>query len=173
MGCLVRFGYTARPPPPVILPAAAFASLCLGGASRRASPFGLALPPAVRGGCCSCLRALSYDMSSATGGGPCSIGRHLDDLASRGTPQRRIEALRDSRDPGRFVVAIAASATKVSVRRGAGNATRVVRATSARRALLAARPPSSSVARRRLAVPFVRRASRPCCSRRSAGAGRD
>ncbi len=35
-----------RPPPPVILPGAAFASLCLAGASRRASPFGLALPPA-------------------------------------------------------------------------------------------------------------------------------
>ncbi|NNE17370.1 MAG: hypothetical protein HKN10_02725 [Myxococcales bacterium] len=28
-------------------PGAAFAALCLAGASRRASPFGLALPPAV------------------------------------------------------------------------------------------------------------------------------
>jgi len=38
--------YTARPPPPVILPAAPGALLGLGGASRRASPCGLALPPA-------------------------------------------------------------------------------------------------------------------------------
>jgi len=44
---LVWFGYTARPPPPVILPGAAFAALCLAGALRRASPFRLALPPAV------------------------------------------------------------------------------------------------------------------------------
>ncbi len=44
VGCVVWFGYTARPPPPVVLPAAACASLCLGGALRRASPFGLALP---------------------------------------------------------------------------------------------------------------------------------
>ena len=29
---LVRFSYTARPPPPVILPGAAFALLCLAGA---------------------------------------------------------------------------------------------------------------------------------------------
>ena len=36
-----------RLPPPVILPAAAFAVLRLGGALRRASPVGLALPPAV------------------------------------------------------------------------------------------------------------------------------
>ncbi len=43
-----------RPPPPVILPGAAFASLCLAGASRRASPFRLALPRVggeVGGGC--------------------------------------------------------------------------------------------------------------------------
>ena len=39
-----------RPPPPVILPGAAFASLCLAGASRRASPFGLALPRMAWGG---------------------------------------------------------------------------------------------------------------------------
>ncbi len=38
-----------RPPPPVILPGAAFASLCLAGASRRASPFGLALPRVLGG----------------------------------------------------------------------------------------------------------------------------
>ena len=44
VGWVVRFNYTARPPPPVILPGAAFAALCLAGASRRASPFGLALP---------------------------------------------------------------------------------------------------------------------------------
>ncbi len=44
-----------RPPPPVILPGAAFAALCLAGASRRASPFGLALPPAVGEGWWSCL----------------------------------------------------------------------------------------------------------------------
>jgi hypothetical protein len=47
IGCVLRFDYTARPPPPVVLPAAAGASLCLGGASRRASPCGLARPPAV------------------------------------------------------------------------------------------------------------------------------
>ena len=44
VGLVVWFGYTARPPPPVILPAAAGAALRLGGALRRASPFGLALP---------------------------------------------------------------------------------------------------------------------------------
>ena len=44
---VVGFGYTARPPPPVVLPGAAGASLRLAGALRRASPFGLALPPAV------------------------------------------------------------------------------------------------------------------------------
>ncbi len=38
-----------RPPPPVILPGAAVALLRLAGALRRASPFGLALPPAVLG----------------------------------------------------------------------------------------------------------------------------
>ncbi len=46
VGRVVRLGCTARPPPPGILPAAPCASLGLGGASRRASPFGLA------GGCC-------------------------------------------------------------------------------------------------------------------------
>jgi hypothetical protein len=40
-------GYTTRTPPPVILPGAAGAALRLAGALRRASPFGLALPPAV------------------------------------------------------------------------------------------------------------------------------
>ncbi len=32
VGGVVRFSYTARPPPPVILPGAAFAALCLAGA---------------------------------------------------------------------------------------------------------------------------------------------
>ena len=36
--------HPTRPPPPVVLPAAPFASLGLGGALRRASPCGLALP---------------------------------------------------------------------------------------------------------------------------------
>ena len=43
-GCVVWFNRTARPPPPVILPAAPGASRWLGGALRQASPFGLALP---------------------------------------------------------------------------------------------------------------------------------
>jgi hypothetical protein len=54
--CVVWFNFTARPPPPVILPAAPGASLGLAGALRRASPFGLALPPAVGEGWWSCLR---------------------------------------------------------------------------------------------------------------------
>ena len=44
VGCrdasLVWFSYTTRPPPPVILPAAPFASLWLGGALRRLRPLG-------------------------------------------------------------------------------------------------------------------------------------
>ena len=64
MGCVVRFNYTARPPPPVILPAAAVASLRLAGASRRASPFGLALPPAV------CRLMLALSLMSPYGGAP-------------------------------------------------------------------------------------------------------
>ena len=32
VGCVVWFNYTARPPPPVVLPGAAFALLCLAGA---------------------------------------------------------------------------------------------------------------------------------------------
>jgi len=39
VGEVVWFSYTARPPPPVVLPAAAFALLCLGGA------FGAGLRP--------------------------------------------------------------------------------------------------------------------------------
>ena len=54
-GWVVRFIYTARPPPPVVLPAAPGASLGLGGASRRASPYGLALPPVGWWACWSCL----------------------------------------------------------------------------------------------------------------------
>ncbi len=54
---LVRFSDTARPPPPVILPGAAVAALRLAGALRRASPCGLALPPAlVKGGACGAHR---------------------------------------------------------------------------------------------------------------------
>ena len=37
---MVWFSYTTRPPPPVILPAAPFASLWLGGALRRLRPLG-------------------------------------------------------------------------------------------------------------------------------------
>ena len=48
--CLVWFSYTAHPPPPVVLPAAAVDLLRLGGALRRASPFGLALPRVLGGG---------------------------------------------------------------------------------------------------------------------------
>jgi hypothetical protein len=39
--CEPRFFYTARPPPPVVLPAAPFAALGLGGALRRLRPAGL------------------------------------------------------------------------------------------------------------------------------------
>ena len=78
-----QFSYTARPdafrgrrvppqppphyrlPPPVILPGAAFASLCLAGASRRASPFGLALPPAVLGGCFGAALPNEYEWRGA------------------------------------------------------------------------------------------------------------
>ena len=57
-----------RPPPPVILPGAAFASLCLAGALRRASPFGLALPPAGWEGCGSCLRTEGRGKNPSWGG---------------------------------------------------------------------------------------------------------
>jgi len=46
----VWLSFTARPPPPVILPGAAVAALRLAGALRRASPFGLALPRVRWGG---------------------------------------------------------------------------------------------------------------------------
>ena len=71
------FSYTARPPPPVILPPRPALRSGLAAHARRASPFGLAL---------ACVRGRSTTISCSTWVGSPSLGDLRDDPLSEGRP---------------------------------------------------------------------------------------